>query len=152
MKVRLLLLALVSGLVLMPGQGLAAGQGAKQPPDVKIKHGDIVTPAQFTGSLKDLPKPTNKPLQKRPEVQVDFGTGKVGSPAAPVQRPALSMPAASASFEGLDFAGGGSAGWPPDTVGDVGPNHYVEAVNAAFADPAPSGPCSPYRRPFTSSR
>src|SRR5206468_2709941 len=24
------------------------------------------------------------------------------------------------------------AGYPPDTVGDVGPNHYVQAVNTAF--------------------
>lgn len=36
------------------------------------------------------------------------------------------------SFDGIDFLTGG-AGEPPDTVGDVGPNHYVQAVNSSFA-------------------
>ena len=33
------------------------------------------------------------------------------------------------NFEGISFAGS----WPPDTVGDVGPNHYVQAVNGGGA-------------------
>jgi len=36
------------------------------------------------------------------------------------------------SFEGMSLQNGGS-GWPPDTIGDVGPNHYVQMVNTAFA-------------------
>jgi uncharacterized repeat protein (TIGR01451 family) len=35
------------------------------------------------------------------------------------------------SFAGLDHNTWG-AGWPPDTVGDVGPNHYVQAVNTSI--------------------
>ena len=35
------------------------------------------------------------------------------------------------SFDGLNFVADG-AGWPPDTVGDVGPNHYIQAVNTSF--------------------
>lgn len=36
------------------------------------------------------------------------------------------------NWEGIGrFSGGG--GTPPDTVGDVGPNHYVQAVNVAFS-------------------
>src|ERR1043166_1537082 len=40
-------------------------------------------------------------------------------------------PSPNRSFEGLDFANWG-AGIPPDTVGDVGPNHYVQAVNTSI--------------------
>lgn len=39
-------------------------------------------------------------------------------------------PATTASFDGLDFANWG-AGHPPDTNGDVGPDHYVQAINTA---------------------
>jgi hypothetical protein len=44
--------------------------------------------------------------------------------------PALSAPAPSPidNFAGLDLATWG-AGWPPDTVGDVGPTHYIQSVN-----------------------
>lgn len=36
------------------------------------------------------------------------------------------MPALAGSFEGLDNIEGYN---PPDTVGDVGPNHYVQMTN-----------------------
>ena len=36
------------------------------------------------------------------------------------------------SFDGIDIEGGGGY-VPADTVGDVGPNHYVQMVNTAFA-------------------
>jgi hypothetical protein len=47
------------------------------------------------------------------------------------------MPATISNFAGLgssEACTGGScgAGWPPDTVGDVGPSHYIEGVNTAF--------------------
>jgi hypothetical protein len=48
-----------------------------------------------------------------------------------VQPPVSLIPTPSASFDGLDFSSWG-AGWPPDTVGDVGPNHYVQAVNTSM--------------------
>lgn len=41
-------------------------------------------------------------------------------------------PAPLLGFDGMSLANGGS-GTPPDTVGDVGPNHYVQAVNVAFS-------------------
>jgi hypothetical protein len=39
-----------------------------------------------------------------------------------------SMPAAAASFDGLT-----NGGDPPSTNGDVGPNHYLQAINTSFA-------------------
>jgi len=44
----------------------------------------------------------------------------------------LKTTAVITSFDGIDFATGGS-GEPPDTVGDVGPSHYVQMVNSSFA-------------------
>jgi hypothetical protein len=47
------------------------------------------------------------------------------------------MPSTIANFAGLGFSqactgGHCGAGWPPDTVGDVGPSHYIEGVNTAI--------------------
>jgi hypothetical protein len=35
------------------------------------------------------------------------------------------------NFDGITYEEGGT-GFPPDTVGDVGPNHYFQSVNASF--------------------
>lgn len=41
------------------------------------------------------------------------------------------MPTPTISFDALNFDTNG-AGHPPDTVGDVGPNHFVQAVNTSI--------------------
>src|SRR5262249_41566314 len=48
------------------------------------------------------------------------------------------MPGPLQNFAGLshnDSCTGGTcgSGWPPDPNGDVGPNHYIQAVNSAYA-------------------
>ncbi len=50
---------------------------------------------------------------------------------------ALSMPSPTLTFEGLSSqdnlnASGGNTVMPPDTTGDVGPNHYVQNTNFLF--------------------
>ena len=68
-----------------------------------------------------------------------FGASPFGpAPSSLVQTAAAAaMPAPSVSFEGLDQtqqeAASGAASVPPDTDGDVGPNHYVQIVNTAIA-------------------
>src|SRR5438270_1444752 len=65
----------------------------------------------------------------------------VALPTVRVQNtsPSLAMPATILSFEGIGqgFAGPGGtftvAAAPPDTNGDIGPNHYVQIVNTDFA-------------------
>ncbi len=47
-------------------------------------------------------------------------------------RSPIRTPAPTVSFEGISLVTGGS-GVPPDPVGDVGPNHYVQMVNTSFA-------------------
>src|SRR5439155_22768106 len=46
-------------------------------------------------------------------------------------RPVPTMPPPLLTFEGLGAAQACACA-PPDSDGDVGPNHYVEAVNVAF--------------------
>jgi hypothetical protein len=53
------------------------------------------------------------------------------SPSFPVPESNAPSPSPAANFAGLDFANWG-AGRPPDTVGDVGPNHYIQAVNTSI--------------------
>ena len=121
----------------LPGQGLGAGGPA---PQSNVKQGAPVVPHVFTGDLRDLPK-NGKAKKKKPEFEEpDFGTQKQSSSAAPaVPRPTRNIPGTLTSFKGLDFPGGGSAGYPPDTVGDVGPNQFIQAVNTAFAVYSKSG-------------
>jgi hypothetical protein len=47
-------------------------------------------------------------------------------------RPTPTMPAPLLTFDGINEAQGQCNCVPPDSDGDVGPNHYVEAVNVAF--------------------
>ena len=42
------------------------------------------------------------------------------------------MPAPLLTFDGVSAAQSGCGCFPPDSNGDVGPNHYVNAVNSAF--------------------
>ena len=108
---------------------LAAATAGVQPP---------VVPGVFRGDVRDLPfvpqgtqrhgRPREAPISKR---QPPARPAAVEAPAAPA-----AMPALSASFDGLAFSDactGGNCGngWPPDPAGDVGPNHYVEAVNTS---------------------
>ncbi|HET7088802.1 MAG TPA: PKD domain-containing protein [Anaerolineae bacterium] len=44
--------------------------------------------------------------------------------------PGVSAPTTGANFEGVNNVNGVL---PPDTVGDIGPNHYVQMVNLSFA-------------------
>ncbi len=63
--------------------------------------------------------------------------GALQGPAGSFIAPSLAIPAPSVNFEGVsnqdNFNIFGFRVNPPDPVGDVGPNHYVEMVNLAFA-------------------
>lgn len=104
-------------------------------------HGRTARALDFTGDLRALrskaPAKSLRPEAKLPSTapiadgRIDplvptgsGGGGGSGSPAAPA-------PAPTASFDGLDFAAWGT-GWPPDTTGDVGPNHYIQGVNGSI--------------------
>jgi hypothetical protein len=66
-----------------------------------------------------------------------FGSSFAAEQGSGVQRALSAIPAPSVNFEGLsnqdNFNVFGFRVNPPDPVGDVGPNHYVEMVNLVFA-------------------
>src|SRR6266480_865574 len=114
-----------------------------QTPDVI----QMVGPVRQDVRLRDLPYIAPKEeFDERVLTRYPHGTGQSGAAAGygvsglqQVQallknlwRPTPTMPGPLLTFEG-----GGAAQFcacaPPDSDGDVGPNHYVEAINNAFA-------------------
>lgn len=96
----------------------------------------VVRPKSQDGDLRHLPKvgslsqPRVLPLRGRTPPTLPSHT--ITLPNLPMQPSSVpsAVPAPSTNFEGIPFT---SVGWPPDTNGDVGPNHYVQAVNISFA-------------------
>ncbi len=90
----------------------------------------------FDGDLRDLPQTgpaTKRVFEERTRHKIAPKVEQIIAPDRALQPPlpAAPAPTPSASFKGLDFDGWG-AGWPPDTTGDVGPNHYIQAVNTSI--------------------
>ncbi|HHN93816.1 MAG TPA: hypothetical protein ENK17_03530, partial [Anaerolineae bacterium] len=92
-------------------------------------------------TLRDLPDLTAATSDAREIPQPDFPQSPSREPLSPPKfRPvgpvAAPLPTAltapTVTFAGLDFAHWGT-GWPPDPNGDVGPDHYVQAVNNSIA-------------------
>ncbi len=125
------------GLLVLAGASVAA-TAKHTPGELQAVALPGVSPKHFDG---DVRKAKHVPAKKRGNFEVSLPVSNK-SPSGPVQAgpsaPAgPSMPTASQNFAGLAFAGTCSgtlcgAGWPPDPVGDVGPNHYVEAVNTSI--------------------
>lgn len=94
----------------------------------------------FNGDVRNMRAARRRRVQERVEreepnarpVILPGTSATTEDPLASLPIVALSAPApaTTASFEGLDFANWG-AGHPPDTNGDVGPDHYVQAINTA---------------------
>jgi filamentous hemagglutinin family protein len=114
--------------------------------------GEKVAPLHFNGDLRFLPKaaPANDARQRvyRPLLTIPPQKPTGSIPTKPDLRPMIApsapMPAPSQNFAGISFndvCSGGQcgSGWPPDTNGDVGPNHYIQAVNQAFGIYSKSG-------------
>jgi hypothetical protein len=73
--------------------------------------------------MGQMPAPADNEKMIDPVVQTNDNLGAVSQMAV--------APAPLASFKGLDLTNWG-AGWPPDTHGDVGPMHYIQAVNTSI--------------------
>jgi hypothetical protein len=123
---------------LVIGSAPVKGNSANKPDIVRL-----VGPVVMNTNLRDLPyiPPAPQILRQRliphPWVETDAPPTKTprvtDSPAliTEILRPVLIMPSPLLTFEGTSYAEGGQE-LPPDTNGDVGPNHYVQAVNQAF--------------------
>jgi hypothetical protein len=121
--------------------GSTAAQDAPgtQRPDVL----QIVGPVILTTNLRDLPD-ISHPVETEEQPLTRYPRGKGApppeAPSSPflqkllrnVFRPTPTMPPPLLTFNGINEADGQCNCVPPDSDGDVGPNHYVEAVNVTF--------------------
>src|SRR6266567_4866740 len=126
-----------------PGSGSAAPT-ANSPngPDVVR----LVGPVVVNTDLRDLPyiPPAPQILQRRltryplPEMQepvksvTTSGFAQFQALIKEILRPVPEMPPPLLTFDGVDAANSQCGCLPPDTNGDVGPNHYVQSVNVVF--------------------
>jgi hypothetical protein len=120
-----------------------ASGGAQQPnlPTAALAIGKV-KPFVLSGDLRDLPQVPQRELEER-ELEPPFDYKQLLPEAVTGQRaepniPFAPMPAPIQNFAGIkrtDTCVGGQCGGgtPPDTNGAVGPNHYIQAVNTAFA-------------------
>ncbi len=105
-----------------------------------VRAGAPVTPSVFRGDVRDLPQEVTPQERKafiRPlELDVEPSRSKRVLPGAPTEAPpeaiapVAPMPSPTQTFNAMTFNSNG-AGHPPDTVGDVGPDHFVQAVNTS---------------------
>ncbi|MCP5048146.1 MAG: hypothetical protein GY940_13325, partial [bacterium] len=154
-KTLLVFLALV---VVTPGLILiSSGEAPEKAKANKkvIKKGATVTKAKghkrsWTDINKDSLKASKEPRRKRPVMNMKRNrpivkkdttpdpvvqrTGKKTADSQPLDPRGggpLQMADPIIDFAGMSLSANG-AGWPPDTVGDVGINHYVQAVNTSI--------------------
>ena len=118
--------------------GISAPRTAAQTGDVgTVRPGKVVVPGEMNGDVRNLPqvRAAGAHMLHRPLNPWGVGGRRPVEPAADTavqhQQGAVQMPSPNVSFAGLAFNPWG-AGWPPDPTGDVGPNHYVQAVNTSI--------------------
>ena len=105
--------------------------------------GTPVRAVSFDGDLRDLPQ-VGPGVQRLMREMVSPSTGESATdglgpdPVLQSFNAIEAMPGLGASFAGLDLQNWG-AGWPPDTNGDVGPNHYIQTVNTSIGIYSKSG-------------
>ncbi len=126
-------------------QPTGAGPGPNNPqpgrptPDVV----QLVGPVAQNMDLRALPYIAPNPeieekrLTRYPHPEIPSPTSQADYPRFDVLMkqalaPAPTMPAPLLTFEGMNSSQSGCLCLPPDTDGDVGPNHYVQSVNSSI--------------------
>lgn len=116
----------------------AAAFDVSQPLRELAPAADTATIAAARASAINEVRPDRGPLAHSRGESADAAVQAAQSAAA-----AASIPGTIANFEGLsnqdNFDTFGFRVNPPDTVGDVGPNHYVEMINLVFGVYSKSG-------------
>ena len=105
-----------------------------------VSAGPIIIKSEFNGDLRSLPQTITDAERLgflRPEFEApDFGPkqllagARTEVPSPDVSAISAPMPNPIKSFDAMTWIANGD-GHPPDTVGDVGPNHFVQAVNTS---------------------
>jgi hypothetical protein len=147
--VRLLSSVVLLSILVLSVPGMAQEAAPSIPAGVDAITYDIpkVAPSSFSGDVRNLPQVRassswDRPVLSAPgpSVQKQLLSTDIpdGQTPSSVNGPLAAMPGPTQSFAGMsrtDLCTGGQcgAGWPPDTNGDVGQNHYILAVNDAYA-------------------
>ncbi len=95
-----------------------------------VFNGNLNELAQAPGETPDSPGILRYTPGQQPKESIPQNMQWVDPVAQSAEADGL-MPNPAASFRGLNYGNNGS-GFPPDTVGDVGPNHYIQAVNTSI--------------------
>jgi hypothetical protein len=131
-----------SSLTFSPGGANASSATAAQPdtpmPDVV----QLIGPVVLNKDLRDLPyiAPSHEFEEKRltryphPEIPTptEPTSAHQGFESLMKQIMSPNMPAPLLTFDGMNSSQSGCLCLPPDTDGDVGPNHYVQSVNSSI--------------------
>jgi hypothetical protein len=124
-------------------QGTAAG---KQAVEAFTFDGPKVTPHEYTGDVRGLSQALSfrapairsyRPLLRPPAQRKIPPAATAKEKAVVISGPLAPMPDPEQNFPGIsrnNTCTGGTCGVgiPPDPNGDVGPNHYIQAVNQAY--------------------
>jgi hypothetical protein len=105
----------------------------------------LVGPVRLDQDLRTLPYVPNEGENEERRLTINpfplsGGPRRPGTSAFPqsqsllqkIFRPLSNMPPPLLTFDGTDRVQSGCNCRPPDTQGDVGPNHYVQTVNSGF--------------------
>ena len=100
----------------------------------------MIGPVSLDRDLRQLPEIAQRgedeeegPMKRHP-----FPRRGVPAKTDPIQAvrrsiaAAIHMPGPTATFPGINSVQSGCNCLPPDTNGDVGPNHYIQTVNTRF--------------------
>jgi hypothetical protein len=123
------LLAVAASAVVVP---VSAAPRADAPTVTPASHYDTSPPLRSMRPAQNPPGRVVQPLRQLPAHASTGGSsaaqGGGGSSAI-----APRIPATLLNFNGIGLSGGSQSNFiPPDTNGDVGPNHYVQIVNTAY--------------------
>ena len=102
----------------------------------------MIGPVRLDQDLRSLPYVAPKEeFEERRLTRYPHGTGNTGATGSGISGLSYvqsllktpTMPGPLLTFDGERAAQGGAGAYtPPDSEGDVGPNHYVETINQAF--------------------
>lgn len=143
-RVGLSIALVLGGYTVAASQGTPAGMEAVE---AVTYDGPKVTPHEFAGDVRSLrqalpsetpPIRTYRPLLRPPAQPKIPPAAAATEKAVIIGGPLAPMPGPAQNFAGMsrnDTCTGGTCGVgiPPDPNGDVGPNHYIQAVNQAYA-------------------
>jgi hypothetical protein len=135
MRPRSFYLSVISGLLAVFFQ--AGPMLAQQPVAIQAEKVGVSPPLRSLKSAAGKPTSTAPPHDREAPRPVPRPRGKaLGLSKDPIVQsslPAPNIPSPEGSFQGIGNSDNavvnGFFTWPPDTNGDVGPNHYVQTVN-----------------------